>query len=150
MGDSVPASCMVCFCRDWPGLPATNDQSENNFCFPLACCTWNLLHRLLHWSTRTLLPFWPTFHGLAPLERARGCSYCHLHHPAVCALLSFLTWVRVHPLSSQKLPGMTVIPRVRRSSREGREGGGEEAWLSLQCQQLPLLSSTGYPQVLYV
>ena len=101
-------------------------------------------------STRTLLPSWPTFHGLAPLERARGCSYCHLHHPAVCALLSFLTWVRVHPLSSQKLPGMAVIPRVRRSSREGREGGGEEAWLSLQCQQLPLLSSTWYPQVLYV
>lgn len=70
---------------------------------------------------------------------------------AVCALLSFLTRVRVHPLSSQKLPGVAVIPRVRRSL-QGREGGcgGEEAWLSLQCQQLPLLSSTGTPQVLYV
>lgn len=101
-------------------------------------------------STMTLLPFRPAFHGLASLERARGCGYCHPHHPAVCALLSFLTRVRVHPLSSQKLPGVAVIPRVRRSGREGREGGGEEAWLSLQCQQLPLLSSTWYPQVLYV
>ena len=48
MGDSVPTSCVVCFCRDRPGLPATDDQSENNFCFPLACCTWNLLRRLLN------------------------------------------------------------------------------------------------------
>ena len=98
----------------------------------------------------TLLPFRPAFRGLAPLERARGCSYCHLHHPAVYALLSFLTWVSVHPLSSQKLPGMAVIPGARRSCREGREGRGKEAWLSLQCQQLPILSSTWYPQVLYV